>query len=88
MPRANSASVRQQFMNTPVHTQILHYPLPLREIGAAVNLASPSTVHMHLRSWSSLALIETPKKPRTMKIVPQASTLLTQQSLLRYSRRS
>ena len=50
------------------------YPPSVREIGAAVNLASPSTVHMHLKVLEQFGLIDRdPKKPRTMKIVPQAS---------------
>lgn len=50
------------------------YPPSVREIGTAVNLASPSTVHMHLKVLEQFRLIDRdPKKPRTMKIVPQAS---------------
>lgn len=50
------------------------YPPSVREIGAAVNLASPSTVHMHLKVLEQFGLIDRdPKKPRTMKIVSQAS---------------
>ena len=52
------------------------YPPSVREIGAAVNLASPSTVHMHLKVLEQFGLIDRdPKKPRTMKIVPQASNI-------------
>ena len=50
------------------------YPPSVREIGTAVNLASPSTVHMHLKVLEQFGLIDRdPKKPRTMKIVSQAS---------------
>ena len=51
------------------------YPPSVREIGTAVNLASPSTVHMHLKVLEQFGLIDRdPKKPRTMKIVPQNSS--------------
>ena len=50
------------------------YPPSVREIGTAVNLASPSTVHMHLKVLEQFGPIDRdPKKPRTMKIVSQAS---------------
>ena len=47
------------------------YPPSVREIGAAVGLASPSTVHMHLKALESAGLIKRdPKKPRTIEVVP------------------
>lgn len=47
------------------------YPPSVREIGAAVGLASPSTVHMHLKALEELKLIaRDPKKPRTIEVKP------------------
>lgn len=47
------------------------YPPSVREIGAAVGLASPSTVHMHLKVLEEMGLISRdPKKPRTIEVVP------------------
>ena len=46
------------------------YPPSVREIGAAVGLASPSTVHMHLKALEQKGLINRdPKKPRTIEVV-------------------
>ena len=46
------------------------YPPSVREIGAAVGLASPSTVHMHLKALETAGLISRdPKKPRTIEVV-------------------
>ena len=48
------------------------YAPSVREIGNAVNLASPSTVHLHLKTLQEKGLIRRdPKKPRTIEIVPQ-----------------
>ena len=45
------------------------YPPSVREIGAAVGLASPSTVHMHLKVLEDRGLItRDPNKPRTIEI--------------------
>lgn len=45
------------------------YPPSVREIGCAVGLASPSTVHMHLKALESAGLIKRdPKKPRTIEV--------------------
>lgn len=56
------------------YTEEHGYPPSVREIGKAVQLASPSTVHMHLKVLEELGLISRdPKKPRTMKIVPRSS---------------
>lgn len=50
------------------------YPPSVREIGAAVGLKSPSTVHMHLKSLEELGLIQRdPKKPRTIEVVGQTT---------------
>ena len=46
------------------------YPPSVREIGAAVGLASPSTVHMHLKVLEERGLIRRDsKKPRTIEVV-------------------
>ena len=58
------------------------YPPSVREIGAAVGLASPSTVHMHLKVLEEQGLIRRDsKKPRTIEVVgkqaePEASERL------------
>ena len=46
------------------------YPPSVREIGAAVGLASPSTVHMHRKVLEEQGLIRRDsKKPRTIEVV-------------------
>ena len=46
------------------------YPPSVREIGSAVGLASPSTVHMHLKVLEEHGLIRRDsKKPRTIEVV-------------------
>lgn len=46
------------------------YPPSVREIGAAVGLASPSTVHMHLKVLEKQGLIKRDsKKPRTIEVM-------------------
>ena len=46
------------------------YPPSVREIGAAVGLASPSTVHMHLKVLEERGLIKRDsKKPRTTEVM-------------------
>lgn len=46
------------------------YPPSVREIGDAVGLASPSTVHMHLKVLESHGYINRdPKKPRTIEVL-------------------
>jgi len=46
------------------------YPPSVREIGSAVGLASPSTVHMHLKGLQERGLIKRDsKKPRTIEVV-------------------
>ena len=56
------------------YTERHGYPPSVREIDAAVDLASPSKVHMHLKVLEQLGLIyRDPNKPRTMKIVSQSA---------------
>ena len=46
------------------------YPPSVREIGTAVGLASPSTVHMHLKVLEEQGLIKRDsKKPRTIEVM-------------------
>ena len=57
------------------------YPPSVREIGAAVGLASPSTVHMHLKALEEQGLIKRDsKKPRTIEVMgkqaPETQTRL------------
>lgn len=48
------------------------YPPSVREIGAAVGLASPSTVHMHLKALEEKGYIKRDsKKPRTIEVVAE-----------------
>lgn len=50
------------------------YPPSVREIGTAVGLASPSTVHMHLKSLEDKGYIHRDsKKPRTIEVVDEMS---------------
>lgn len=60
-----------------MYTREHGYPPSVREIGAAVGLASPSTVHMHLKSLEEKGYIHRDsKKPRTIEVVedePQES---------------
>ena len=51
------------------YTEDHGYPPSVREIGSAVGLTSPSTVHMHLKALEELSLIRRdPKKPRTIDV--------------------
>ena len=51
------------------YTDELGYPPSVREIGSAVGLASPSTVHMHLKVLEEHGLIKRDsKKPRTIEV--------------------
>jgi repressor LexA len=50
------------------------YPPSVREIGAAVGLKSPSTVHLHLRTLEEAGyIVRDPNKPRTIELVDRAS---------------
>ncbi len=71
MPRGK-ISKRQQAIYDYIksYTEEHAYPPSVREIGAAVGLASPSTVHMHLKALEELGLIKRDsKKPRTIEVV-------------------
>lgn len=71
MPRGK-ISKRQQAIYDFIksYTEDHGYPPSVREIGSAVGLASPSTVHMHLKALEELGLIKRDsKKPRTIEVV-------------------
>lgn len=52
------------------YTKSHGYPPSVREIGTAVGLASPSTVHMHLKTLEDRGYIHRDsKKPRTIEVV-------------------
>jgi len=56
------------------YTKERGFPPSVREIGAAVGLASPSTVHMHLKVLQERGLIRRDsKKPRTIEVVSDDS---------------
>ena len=56
------------------------YPPSVREIGAAVGLASPSTVHMHLKVLEEHGLIRRDsKKPRTIEVVDKQAPFADEQ---------
>jgi repressor LexA len=49
----------------------LGYPPTVREIGEAVGLASPSTVHAHLANLERAGLLRRdPTKPRALELPP------------------
>jgi repressor LexA len=51
------------------------YPPTVRDIGKAVGLASPSTVHAHLDNLQKLGLVRRdPTKPRAMELLDRAAT--------------
>lgn len=57
------------------YTKEKGYPPSVREIGAAVGLASPSTVHMHLKVLQERGFIKRDsKKPRTIEVVSHESS--------------
>jgi repressor LexA len=54
------------------YTRERGYPPSVREIGAAVGLASPSTVHMHLKALQERGYIKRDsKKPRTIEVTDE-----------------
>jgi len=53
------------------------YPPTVRDIGAAVGLASSSTVHAHLANLERLGLLRRdPTKPRALELLDRAGTAL------------
>ena len=72
--RKNKISKRQQSIYDFIceYTKSHGYPPSVREIGTAVGLASPSTVHMHLKSLEEKGYIHRDQnKPRTIELVEQ-----------------
>ena len=72
--RKNKISKRQQSIYDFIceYTKGHGYPPSVREIGTAVGLASPSTVHMHLKSLEEKGYIHRDQnKPRTIELVEQ-----------------
>jgi repressor LexA len=52
------------------------YPPTVRDIGKAVGLASPSTVHAHLDNLQKLGLLRRdPTKPRAMELLGRAASV-------------
>ncbi len=57
-----------EFVNT--HVEKHGYPPTVREIGQAVGLTSPSTVHAHLAKLEAAGLIRRdPTKPRALEVI-------------------
>jgi repressor LexA len=58
------------------------YPPTVREIGEAVGLASPSTVHAHLANLERAGLLRRdPTKPRALELSARRATAATAQKL-------
>jgi repressor LexA len=58
------------------------YPPTVREIGEAVGLASPSTVHAHLANLERAGLLRRdPTKPRALELSAHRATVATAQKL-------
>lgn len=65
------------------YTKSHGYPPSVREIGGAVGLASPSTVHMHLKSLEEKGYIHRDsKKPRTIEVVDDSKDTGLQDELV------
>jgi repressor LexA len=57
------------------------YPPTVREIGEAVGLASPSTVHAHLANLERAGLIKRdPSKPRALELVGRENRVVSHQA--------
>lgn len=81
----NSLSKRQMAIYEYIcdYTRERGYPPSVREIGSAVGLASPSTVHMHLKVLQERGYIRRDsKKPRTIEVVSEKSEDATSQKLV------
>ena len=77
MPISKPLTPRQQqildFIELQANTR--GYPPSVREIGEAVGLASPSTVHSHLASLQRLGYLRRdPTKPRAIEVALEPST--------------
>lgn len=66
---------RQAFDFICTFTEAHGYPPSVREIGSAIGLSSPSTVHSHLHKLEEAGYIKRdPNKPRTIEICEDART--------------
>jgi len=68
---ADDLTDRQRDILSYIHEHVNErgYPPSVREIGEAVGLSSPSTVHSHLRSLQEKGYLRTdPTKPRTIEL--------------------
>ena len=73
---APKISVRQQQVLDFIRETVAGrgYPPSVREIGEALGLSSPSTVHSHLSSLSKAGLIRRdPTKPRAIEVLDEAA---------------
>lgn len=73
--KRRSLSARQRHILEFIHEQVQlkGYPPSVREIGAAVGLASSSTVHSHLRKLEEYGYIRRdPTKPRAIEVLIDA----------------
>jgi repressor LexA len=73
MSNAGLNKRQQQILDYIVQYQTAHsYPPSVREIGGAVGLASPSTVHAHLKQLEQKGYIRRdPNKPRAIEVNPE-----------------
>jgi len=70
-PMAEHLTVRQRGILDVIETSMRErgYPPSVREIGEAVGLTSPSTVHSHLASLERMGFLKRdPTKPRAMEV--------------------
>lgn len=75
-PSDEALTERQQAVLDCISRQIAErgYPPSVREIGEAVGLGSPSTVHAHLESLERLGYLRRdPTKPRAIEVLPHPS---------------
>ena len=76
MPKEKITKRQQQaFDFICTFTAVHGYPPSVREIGSAIGLSSPSTVHSHLHKLEEAGYIKRdPNKPRTIEICEDAKT--------------
>ena len=76
MPKEKITKRQQQaFDFICTFTEAHGYPPSVREIGTAIGLSSPSTVHSHLHKLEEAGYIKRdPNKPRTIGICEDAKT--------------
>lgn len=76
MPKEKITKRQQQAFDFICTFTAAHgYPPSIREIGSAIGLSSPSTVHSHLHKLEEAGYIKRdPNKPRTIEICEDAKT--------------